>query len=166
MYSSKKADKNIAELSNHIETHLTSSRNNFKEETKPKGHFLTHYASTITSTGPVISTWTMRSEAKHRVFTSLADKTNNFIDIAKTLAYRHQEAMVNQEFSYVDFIDKSKKMKRFIDLNGYDLIPVENMDLGSIMVLDFFYFNSFEYRDGLFVLMDTTFFEIMHTILQ
>lgn len=152
MYSSKVKESDVVELENHIETHLTCIRENFEEETPPKDHIITHYPSTFRSMGPVKNMWTMRFEAKHRVFTSLADKTNNFVNIAKTLSYRHQEAMVNQDFSYFDSLEMSKKEKRFIDLPDYETIPVGEMDIGRISVLDFFSLNAFEYRDGLFVI--------------
>ena len=40
--------------------------------------------------GPPSRYWCMRFEAKHSYFKSLAQRVNNFKNICKTLAYRHQ----------------------------------------------------------------------------
>lgn len=44
----------------------------------------------INSFGPMIRTWCMRYEAKHRYFKKIAMNMGNFTNVALTLAERHQ----------------------------------------------------------------------------
>ena len=41
--------------------------------------------------GPLVRHWTMRYEAKHSYFKKLAQSMGNFINIAYSLAMRHQQ---------------------------------------------------------------------------
>ena len=56
----------------------------------PNGHYVLHYAKSMKQVGPLIRHWVMRYEAKHHYFKQNARVTGNFINIAKTLAVRHQ----------------------------------------------------------------------------
>lgn len=53
----------------------------------PKHHFMIHYPSCIRKIGPLIHMWSMRFEAKHRIF---KNTLKNFKNITKSLAKRHQ----------------------------------------------------------------------------
>lgn len=46
----------------------------------------------------------MRFEAKHKHFKKIAQTLNNFINIAKTLAYRHQRFMCYKMTCSVQFL--------------------------------------------------------------
>ncbi|KAK3930230.1 Zinc finger protein 407 [Frankliniella fusca] len=63
--------------------------------TKPKHHFLIHYPDWIRQTGPLIFLWTMRFEAKHQFFKRVATACNNYINLGKTFATRHQQYLSN-----------------------------------------------------------------------
>ncbi|XP_040073555.1 uncharacterized protein LOC115323428 [Ixodes scapularis] len=56
----------------------------------PKMHYLIHYPRLIRLYGPLSKLSSMRFEAKHQYFKSLARKTRNFINICRTLSTRHQ----------------------------------------------------------------------------
>ena len=56
----------------------------------PKMHFLIHYPQQILAVGPMVRTWNMRHEAKLSFF-KRASHLGNFINIASTLANRHQQ---------------------------------------------------------------------------
>lgn len=53
----------------------------------PKHHYMLHYPSCIRKIGPIIHMWSMRGEAKHRVFKSTL---KNFKNITVSLAKKHQ----------------------------------------------------------------------------
>ncbi|CAI5668325.1 unnamed protein product [Oreochromis niloticus] len=53
----------------------------------PKHHFMIHYPSCIRKIGPLIHTWSMRFEAKHKVF---KNTVKNFKNVTKSLARKHQ----------------------------------------------------------------------------
>ncbi len=67
---------------------------------RPKHHFMIHYPRTIRKMGPLIGLWCMRFEGKHLPFKKQAQSCQNFVNICKSFAYRHQEA--------VYFSDKSE----------------------------------------------------------
>lgn len=67
---------------------------------KPKHHFMVHYPSIIRKMGPLILLWCMRFEGKHLPFKKLAQSTQNFVNICKTFAFRHQEAFYFNERNF------------------------------------------------------------------
>ncbi|PIK52380.1 hypothetical protein BSL78_10692 [Apostichopus japonicus] len=58
----------------------------------PKHHFLLHYPHCIRLLGPLQQYSSMRFEAKHKQLKLFAKVSNNFRNIAKTLAYKYQVA--------------------------------------------------------------------------
>lgn len=56
----------------------------------PKHHFMIHYPSSIRKIGPLLYMWSMRFEAKHKMF---KDSFKNFKNITKSLAKKHQMAI-------------------------------------------------------------------------
>lgn len=57
---------------------------------RPKHHFMLHYPRAIRKLGPLVHFWAMRFEAKHNFFKRVSHVTCNFVNICKTMAYRHQ----------------------------------------------------------------------------
>ena len=53
----------------------------------PKHHFMIHYPACIRKIGPLLHMWSMRFEAKHKVF---KNTLKNFKNITKSLAKKHQ----------------------------------------------------------------------------
>lgn len=53
----------------------------------PKHHYVLHYPACIRKIGPIIHMWSMRGDAKHRVFKSTL---KNFKNITVSLAKKHQ----------------------------------------------------------------------------
>ena len=70
----------------------------------PKQHNCTHYPRAIRRLGPLSQYSVMRMEGKHKELKKWAKASNNFKNIAKTLAERHQQAqgfrfLMNQDIS-------------------------------------------------------------------
>lgn len=59
----------------------------------PKHHFVEHYPALVKCFGPLLHLWTMRFEAKHRFFKRVVHDTQNFKNILKTMAVKHQHMM-------------------------------------------------------------------------
>jgi len=57
---------------------------------KPKYHFMLHYHTLLKKFGPLVSLWSMRFEAKHRVSKISANTSSNRRNICKTLAIKHR----------------------------------------------------------------------------
>lgn len=60
---------------------------------RPKHHYVEHYPTMIKCFGPLVHVWTMRFEAKHRFFKRVVHDAQNFKNILKTMAVRHQHMM-------------------------------------------------------------------------
>ncbi|XP_064464590.1 uncharacterized protein LOC135375886 [Ornithodoros turicata] len=56
----------------------------------PKMHYMIHYPRLFLLYGPLTRLSSIRFEAKHQFFKRLARKTQNFINICRTLSIRHQ----------------------------------------------------------------------------
>lgn len=61
---------------------------------RPKHHYIEHYPELIKCFGPLVHLWTMRFEGKHRFFKRVMHDTQNFKNVLKTLANRHQSMML------------------------------------------------------------------------
>lgn len=57
----------------------------------------------------------MRFDAKHTVFKSFVRYTNNFININKTLAVKHQQNLITQENTFCDKFSSTKEKPINID---------------------------------------------------
>jgi hypothetical protein len=57
---------------------------------RPKHHYLLHYPRLTHLFGPLIRMWSMRFESKHSYFKRVARHSQNFKNVTKTLAERHQ----------------------------------------------------------------------------
>lgn len=165
LYSTKVKENDVQQLKRLIENHLTDLVSHglsllFKH------HMLTHYPNVIEKTGPVIHNWMMRYESAHKEFTHRAHTTNNFINIAKTLAYSHQEKICLKNMSQNDF-QFSKKCKKLTECNDHQkyihLLPERNVN--ETVVLDFLFYSSYEYRQGLIILNDQC-IHMIHTVLH
>ena len=60
---------------------------------RPKHHYIEHYPFLIKCFGPLVHLWAMRFEGKHKVFKKIVRDTNNYKNVLKTLAERHQNMM-------------------------------------------------------------------------
>lgn len=108
IYSTKITESNILKLEDLISDHLIELKHVFNDRLIFKHHILLHYPTVIRTMGPPIHTTMMRIEAKHKIFTDLARKTQNFMNITKTLANRHQEHTCQSKFNFSDQIEIPK----------------------------------------------------------
>ena len=60
------------------------------QELTPKHHYLTHYPRLMQMYGPLRGLWCMRYEAKHQYFKSVISSLGNYINVAASMASRHQ----------------------------------------------------------------------------
>nr|XP_047141617.1 uncharacterized protein LOC124816419 isoform X1 [Hydra vulgaris]XP_047141618.1 uncharacterized protein LOC124816419 isoform X1 [Hydra vulgaris]XP_047141619.1 uncharacterized protein LOC124816419 isoform X1 [Hydra vulgaris]XP_047141620.1 uncharacterized protein LOC124816419 isoform X1 [Hydra vulgaris]XP_047141621.1 uncharacterized protein LOC124816419 isoform X1 [Hydra vulgaris] len=82
----------IAYLRVIISDHLLDFKDLFGKAAKlrPKHHFLVHFPTIIIKNGPLVGMSCLRYEMKNSFFKRSANVVCNFINICKTLAYRHQ----------------------------------------------------------------------------
>lgn len=101
-------DDHLCILNKEISNHLTYTKSAFDTHSRPKHHFMTHYASTVRKMGPLIYLSMMRYEAKHQQIKRLLGEDRNFQNINKTLANKHQKMMWYSKFTYKDDIETAK----------------------------------------------------------
>lgn len=170
LYSEIITENDICRLEVLIEQYLYELVNSLNVSLYPKHHFLTHYPNVIRRMGPVIHSWMMRYESKHKTFTDVGKDTHNFINLASTLAKEHQMQLCNKKKLIRDNISASKRCKLFAvcyELHKYTRIleaSVPNVDLDDLRVLDFVNWNSFQYRKGLLIINTNKLFEIIFIV--
>lgn len=87
-------DESIQYLQMKIQDHRNMLQEVFPDFTlRPKHHYTEHYPDLICCFGPLVHLWTMRFEGKHSFFKRVVHDTQNFKNILKTLANRHQHMM-------------------------------------------------------------------------
>lgn len=162
VYSHELSEKDL----NRLDSITTQFLDQFLECTKahliPKLHFMLHYADIIRLVGPVVHMSTIRYEAKHQVFKRLAKKTNNFRNINKTLATKHQHHMCANGYSIHDEIEhtklKSVKPKIINEYRKY-LTNFES-SFENLMEIEWLRYNGFEYRENILIIHEGTFYSI------
>lgn len=84
-------DESIEYLQTKIGDHRHMLQEVFPDfRLRPKHHYVEHYPDLIRCFGPLVNLWTMRFEGKHRFFKRVVHDTQNFKNVLKTLATRHQ----------------------------------------------------------------------------
>lgn len=78
---------------------------------RPKHHYVEHYPGPIKMFGPLSHVWTMRFEGKHKFFKKAVRHTNNFKNIALSLAVRHQK-MISFHLAATSFFKPSIKLTK------------------------------------------------------
>lgn len=149
-------------LQMQIEMYLIRYQQVFKCHLLPKLHFLLHYPHVIQEMGPVVFTWMMRFESKHKMMASFG-KGQNFKNIALTIAEQHQKVMCKDPFSGRLFEESQrKKFRESPNYNLYEkLIDSSDFDSNEIYSLKFLNYNHFQYRKGLFLIENYVVFEIL-----
>lgn len=105
----------------------------------------------------------MRYESKHKVFKTIADNTNNFIDINRSLALKHQELLCSNDFSYKDNVESGKLNRApedYISNNKHRLKKCIESGVEDILETKWLNFNYYQYKKGLLILYEHFLYEI------
>lgn len=169
VFSYKIRESDIHRMNHCVREHLNGMIREFKIDLKPKHHNLTHYAKIIREMGPLRYSWMMRMESKHKFFTDVARKTNNFVNIALTLAETHQAYISTHFHSFEDHIQPSNKkylVKKDFEYKSYRqfLESISIIDIDASVILRFLKYNGRMYRKGYLVLYEQIFYEIVYVL--
>lgn len=165
-------DNDLKRLETLIHTYLDSFIELFGCDLKPKHHLLLHYIRVIRAMGPVVFFWVMRMESKHQFFKRIAQRTKNFVNLKKTMAQQHQEAMHLAQSPYLEEIIVSKKMTLIgynIDCNKYQdtIRKALTMDmLDESFVVNSVQINGIKYKSDYLVVYRNTIYLIHHVIMH
>lgn len=102
IYSLKIDESDLTELEKLIETYLENLMELFGVHLTSKHHNMTHYTSEIRDKGPLKRFSMMRYEAKHHELKTCIGDSNNFMNLTKTIAQRHQQMMPIKQDTYAD----------------------------------------------------------------
>lgn len=168
IFSKKIRESDICVLGEVTHNHLSSYKTGFKVPLKPKHHNMTHYSSIIREMGPLLPTEMLCYERKHAVFTPFCRQTRNFINIAKTLAERHQKTLASKIHSFKDEVNVSKKTYRLTKSHLYPMYKTHLERLGNMTseysVLDFAKVNGYMYRNSTMLVENFEIYEIVFVL--
>lgn len=171
LYSGRIDENDLSRLTSLIDSHLSSIKDIFGVDLLPKHHFLLHYPTVIRLMGPVIFMWTMRMEAKHNFFTEVVRKKKNFINLTKTLSYKHQEMQYVKGINYSDVLVPAKIQVHFVDCKDfqkYENLLTEKIPATEIIVeihtIKSLYLNGTLYKRGLLIEFGSKFSEIDYVL--
>lgn len=135
----------------------------------PKHHMMTHYPNLIMKIGPLIHSWMMRFESKHKTFTDMVHLTYNYKNLPYTLAKRHQAgACLNMDRAFNTDSVVSKKTYDINRCSGFEkyrselfILLGENADFRAVQSI---HLGSLELRSGLMLIEEENLYEIIHLI--
>ncbi|XP_022111534.1 uncharacterized protein LOC110990748 isoform X2 [Acanthaster planci] len=110
-------------LKHLIHDHHELFRQVHQRNLTPKQHFMLHYPRAIRYLGPLVQYSSMRFEAKHRQFKKWANACNNFKNIAKTVATKHQQA----QSTCGRFLPK-EDLQSSVEIQYQIPVPVSSLD--------------------------------------
>lgn len=162
VYSHELSEQDLVELESIANQFLDKFLQCTGLNLTPKLHFMLHYAVIIRMIGPLVYLCTIRYEAKHQTFKRIMKKTNNFRNINRTLALKHQQQMCAQEFSIRNEIEHTKEKP--VDSETMDAIRGYFADLDllprDLMKIEWLRFNGFEYRKDILIIQNESFYAI------
>lgn len=162
IYSSNINESDLLKLEEAVSFHLKSMTECFNvNKFKFKHHMMVHYANIIRAVGPVVHMSTMRFEMKHKSFTNYARRSNNFINVTKSLAVNNQKAAISNEFYHCKIFHG--KLRGSYNLRHNTLFETSD----EILVTKWLKINNNYYRKGLIVKdNDSKFYEIVEVLCQ
>jgi hypothetical protein len=117
--------KDLDYFGQKIQGLLTTLQKNFPSfHFTPKVHYLIHYPGLMAKYGPLRNLWCMRFEAKHQYFKQVASTLGNFINIAFSLAMRHQMLQCYQ-FSGKDIEGSSMTLTNSGRFVSFAFLPLD-----------------------------------------
>lgn len=170
VYSSRIDETDLQSLDYWTEIHLKNIQKCFNKDLIRKHHFMTHYSRIIREMGPIKAMSMLRFEGKHKVIKAYAEKTQNFMNLTKTIAERHQQHICMTENIFTNKIDYGKRLKpikvKFFDEHK-DLFEANNISHDENLLLEttWLSYNSFNYKQGLFIYAENSLFEIKKTLI-
>lgn len=166
VYSDVMNEEDVQRLENEIELHTGFILEFFKQDLIPKHHILLHYPRVIRTMGPVAYTSVMRLEAKHQELKTIAQKTNNFVNLNKTIAEKHQIAISLKKCQFNDEIQPGKFMNFFENIEEFETYKslTSFTFKGNETLVKSLNVNSLVFKPGLLLFYESKFFEISHIL--
>lgn len=134
-------DNDIELIGKLVKDHHTLYIKLFGNTLKPKHHFMLHYSFIMRIIGPLVNTWAMRLEAKHRPVKQGGSTSQNRINLPKTMAIKHQLALseiflktykIKINTSYKDLRPGKYPVAKIPQINYDNYCQIENAVIKNI----------------------------------
>lgn len=169
IYSARITEIHLQELDNTVSAYLNELMKCFDVVSLTmKHHLIIHYAMIIRFVGPLVHMSTMRFEMFHKRFTNYTRRSNNFINVSKSLALNNQKSILSHT-PYQNKISHAKLKNTKCDLVDSYLILDKNLfdPEETTFVTKWLKINNNYYRKGLMLKdNDLTFHEITEIFFQ
>ncbi|XP_063357730.1 uncharacterized protein LOC134675057 isoform X1 [Cydia fagiglandana] len=122
---------------------------------RPKHHYLLHYGELTRIHGPLIYSWTLRFESKHRFFKNVVRHLPNFVNITLSLSNRHQlhEGYLSQGIRYdTKLFSKHSRVHRIDELPSSVRCLISNTTPGTILSASQIGYRGINYATGDYLL--------------
>lgn len=169
IYSFEISEREIELYEKSASDHLAGMVNVFEITLKPKHHHMLHHSNAIRQMGPPRLMWMMKYDSKHKFFTQQARKTNNFINITKSLAESHQPYICRQKFHFDDEFEFSKKCSALSECNDYIIYrecleQMQEIDTELVVAMHFLIVNGKRFNKGLMIVHENNVHEIIFVL--
>lgn len=109
------------------------------------------------------------TELKHKYFTNIASKTQNFVNITKTMANAHQLDICFNQFSIPEVKPSKLSKGKLIAHPDFQIYVTSSNNyfsnqIDSVYIVEFFEYNSVRYSKGLMIIHDESIYEIVLTL--
>ena len=110
----------------------------FKDNLKPKFHYLLHYRDVILKSGPMSHLWSFRFESKHQSLKAYANVCKSRVDICMSIAKRIQLMRAASFLSDKSF-NKSPSLSKKTSENNYKVLEYRGITykIGYIIQVDY-----------------------------
>lgn len=164
IYGACVTESDLQNLESTVSTYLKSLKECFDvNKITFKHHMMVHYANVIRAVGPLVHMSTMRFEMTHKFFTNYARRSNNYMNVTKSLAVNNQKAVLSHQ-PYQSQITHAQ-LRDFDSSNLSDTRIFKDNE--KILVTKWLKINSSYYRKGLMLKGNTnSFYEISDVLYQ
>lgn len=160
VYSEKVDEAQLKELKQLIYMFLEFVKTIINLSLTPKLHLMTHYCTVIKEMGPLLEMRLLRFEGKHKELKAIANKSNNFININKTIAVRHQERKCMNMNVCHDSIFHSKKLNVKTVFLKTILPDIPSIFFQNTFEIKSLFLNSYKYEQKSVFIYDHFLYEI------
>lgn len=160
-YSYEIHEEDLTRLNDDVPVHLQGMQDEFDVTLTPKQHNLVHYAHIIREMGSLVAMSMFRVDAKHKQFKHFRNNTNNFININKTLAIKHQQvAALNPPVTISEVRSGKKRMLVHEDIPICFIEKLLISNSTSVYKLNWIMYNEYYYAKDLIIMKDLSLFNI------
>lgn len=151
VYDANINECDLLKLESAVSVHLKSIIEYFDgSKLLPKHHYMLHYANIIRAAGPVVHMSTMRFEMQHKQFTKYAHRSNNFLNVSKSLATNFQKSILSKT-AYQCEVNHAKLRELGSEYRQQygTVLSMLSENIDQISTTKWLQINSNQYRKGL-----------------